>query len=55
MALGESAAMGSLLAMEAKKPLQQVDYNLLRARLLKEGQVIALNLPTPKSTDAPQR
>jgi len=40
MALGESAAMGSLLAMESKKSLQQVDYNLPRARLLKAGQVI---------------
>jgi hypothetical protein len=54
MALGESAAQGSLLALESNKPLQQVSYGSLRQRLLRAGQVIALNLPAPKSTDAPK-
>ena len=38
MILGQSAGTAGVLAMEAKTPVQEVDYGELKARLLKDGQ-----------------
>jgi hypothetical protein len=41
MILGQSAATAATLALEANVPVQQVDYEKLRARLLADGQVLS--------------
>jgi len=40
MAMGQSAATAAVMAMDAKIPVQKVDYAKLRARLLADGQVL---------------
>ncbi len=40
MILGQSAAVGAALAIDAGCPVQQVDYGKLRERLLAEGQIL---------------
>jgi ribulose 1,5-bisphosphate synthetase/thiazole synthase len=40
MALGESSAYAACMAVDAKAPVQQIDYARLRERLLKAGQVL---------------
>jgi len=42
MVLGQSTATAAVLAIDGKKDVQQVDYNILRNRLLKDAQVLAL-------------
>jgi hypothetical protein len=40
MILGQSAATAAVLALDADRPVQQVDYATLRARLLADGQIL---------------
>jgi hypothetical protein len=40
MILGQSAATAACLAIENHVPLQNLDYDVLRARLLKDGQIL---------------
>ncbi|GHV64818.1 xanthan lyase [Bacteroidia bacterium] len=40
MILGQSAAVAASLAIEGKVPVQDIDYNLLKERLLAVGQII---------------
>ena len=40
MILGQSAATAAALAIDRKIPVQKVDYPVLRARLLKDKQVL---------------
>ncbi|MCA8988550.1 MAG: FAD-dependent oxidoreductase, partial [Planctomycetaceae bacterium] len=40
MVTSQSAATAACLAMDAETSVQQVDYNLLKAQLLKDGQVL---------------
>jgi hypothetical protein len=40
MILGQSAATGAVMAIEAGIPVQDVPYEKLRARLLADGQVL---------------
>src|ERR1051325_4198721 len=40
MAMGQSAATAAALALDARVPVQKVDYPKLRARLLADGQVL---------------
>lgn len=42
MILGESAAAAASLAIDARGPVQDVDYGKLRARLLANGQILSL-------------
>ena len=46
MILGQSAATAAALAIDQKIPVQEVRYEDLRARLLKDAQV--LERPNPK-------
>jgi hypothetical protein len=46
MILGQSAGTAACLALEAGRPVQQVDYTKLHARLLSDGQV--LHWPAPR-------
>ena len=43
MILGQSAATAAVLAIENKCSVQNVDYEKLRERLLKDKQVLSLN------------
>lgn len=47
MILGQSAATAAALAIDARTPVQQVDYPALRQRLLADGQVLEYPAPTP--------
>ena len=40
MILGQSAATAAALAIDEKIPVQDVSYEKLRARLLKDGQIL---------------
>ncbi|MBI5773161.1 MAG: FAD-dependent oxidoreductase [Verrucomicrobia bacterium] len=40
MAMGQSAATAAVMALDAKSPVQKVDYAKLRAKLLADGQVL---------------
>jgi hypothetical protein len=40
MAMGQSAATAAVMAMDAKIPVQKVDYAKLKQRLLADGQVL---------------
>jgi hypothetical protein len=40
MAMGQSAATAAAMAMDAKIPVQKVDYTKLKQRLLADGQVL---------------
>ena len=40
MILGESAATAAALALDAKVPMQKINYQKLRARLLADKQVL---------------
>lgn len=40
MILGQSAATAAVMAIEGNKPVQEVNYEALRARLLADGQVL---------------
>ena len=40
MILGQSAGAAAALAVEAKVPVQQVDYAKLKAQLTADGQVL---------------
>jgi hypothetical protein len=40
MILGQSAATAAVLAIEAKQPLQKLDYRTLRERLLKDKEIL---------------
>jgi hypothetical protein len=44
MILGESAATAAALALDGKVPVQRVNYETLRARLLADKQVLAWNV-----------
>jgi len=51
MILGQSAATVAVMAIEGGKPVQEVNYDSLRARLLADGQVLEY---APPATDAPK-
>jgi hypothetical protein len=40
MILGQSAASAAALALDENVPVQQVDYDKLKAQLLADGQVL---------------
>ncbi|ORL46161.1 hypothetical protein IIF7_06306 [Zunongwangia atlantica 22II14-10F7] len=42
MILGQSAATAAIIAIEEKKPVQEINYKSLKAELKKEGQIIEL-------------
>jgi len=42
MILGQSAATAAVLAINDNKNVQDVDYSMLRAHLLADGQVLEL-------------
>lgn len=42
MILGQSAATAAVMAIDANVPVQDVDYQKLRTRLLKDGQILEL-------------
>lgn len=42
MILGQSAATAAVLAMESNLPVQQIPYETLKARLLKDGQLLSV-------------
>jgi len=46
MLLGQSAATAAALAIDTKKNVQQVDYELLRKRLISDGQLLTPILPS---------
>jgi hypothetical protein len=48
MILGQSAATAAVMAIDAKLALQDVPYAELRARLLRDGQVLSQAQPAPK-------
>jgi FAD dependent oxidoreductase len=50
MILGQSAATAAAMAIEAKVPVQKVDYTKLQKRLLDDGQVLKYDGPRPKPT-----
>jgi len=41
MILGQSAATAAVLAIDANRPVQKVEYATLRERLLADGQVLS--------------
>lgn len=45
MILGQSAATAAVLAIDENVPVQQVDYALLRRRLLRDGQILDWTKP----------
>lgn len=47
MILGQSAATAAALAIDARTPVQRVDYPALRQRLLADGQVLEHPAPPP--------
>lgn len=49
MVLGQSAATAALLSIEAKSPVQTVDYAKLKTRLLADKQVLEWTGPKPAS------
>jgi len=49
MVLGQSAATAAVMALEENSPVQEVNYQKLRSRLLVDQQVLALP-PKPKTT-----
>ena len=54
MLLGESAACAACAAVEAGQPVQRVDYNRLRAKLLSRGQILEFPAqPRPRAAPAP--
>lgn len=48
MALGQAAATAAVLALDSSTPLHALPYATLRTRLLRDGQVVGLNLPLKK-------
>ena len=44
LALGQAAGAAAALAVESGKAVQDIDYELLRTRLIKSGQIVGLNL-----------
>ncbi|HEY6169353.1 MAG TPA: FAD-dependent oxidoreductase, partial [Verrucomicrobiae bacterium] len=50
MAMGQSAATAAALALDARVPVQKVDYPKLRARLLADGQVLEWTGPARART-----
>ncbi|MCX6898740.1 MAG: FAD-dependent oxidoreductase [Verrucomicrobia bacterium] len=49
MILGQSAATAACMALDARAPVQQMDYAKLRERLLKDGQVLEWKQPETKA------
>jgi hypothetical protein len=43
MILGQSAAVAAVMAIDENIPVQDVDYNLLREKLIAKGQVLTLD------------
>ena len=50
MSLGQAVGAAAVFALKKGIPVQDVDYAELRARLLRDGQVVALSLVPPKET-----
>jgi hypothetical protein len=48
MVLGQSAATAAVLALEGRMTVQDVPYDLLRRRLLADGQVLSLAEPAAR-------
>ncbi len=51
MILGQSAATAAVLALDAGVPVQQLDYAVLAARLLADGQVLEMQLDGKTNID----
>jgi hypothetical protein len=47
MILGQSAATALAIGIDSGKPLQKMDYAMLRARLLADNQVLDWTRPRP--------
>lgn len=43
MILGESAATAAALALDSKKNIHDIDYSLLRTKLIQDGQILEIN------------
>lgn len=52
LALGQAAGSAAALAVEQKVPLHRLSYESLRSALLKDGQVLSVNLPVQKDGPA---
>lgn len=52
MVLGQSAATAAMQAIQVDVPVQAIDYNALRERLLAVGQVLTWTGPTRTSATA---
>ena len=46
LSLGQAAATAAVLALETRVPLRDVDYQSLRARLVRDGQIVSLSVPS---------
>jgi hypothetical protein len=44
MILGQSAATAACQAIDAKKAIQEIDYSKLRQQLLKDRQILEVNI-----------
>lgn len=53
LSLGQAAATASVLALEQNKALHDLDYSVLRKRLVEDGQIVSIALPLAK--DVPTR
>jgi hypothetical protein len=49
MVLGQSAATAAMIALDRRQSVQDVPYDVLRARLLADGQILSLPDPAPKA------
>ena len=47
MILGQSAATAAVMAIDERLAVQEVDYDRLRERLLKDGQILQANGTAP--------
>jgi len=52
MILGQSAATAAVMAIDEKQAVQEVDYDKLRERLLKDGQVLVSDRAKPAASDS---
>ncbi len=55
MILGQSAATAAVMAIEAKTAVQDVPYDRLRERLVKDGQILSYTAPAVGPVPAPEK
>jgi hypothetical protein len=55
MILGQSAAIAAVQAIDTKRPIQAIDYPMLRRQLLNEGQILEWRPNTLRQQSTPER